>query len=152
VHHPRFILAAACSLAAHAAMAQPVWRCGSSYSQQPCPGGSVVLAADPRTPAEALKSSSVAQSDMKLADKMEKERLEREKNAPKALVIGPQAAAPVPRPEHKVKKKAKPGQPAQSEQFTAVTAGTPAVKKIAVKKAVVKKPAGKKTAKKTTPV
>jgi hypothetical protein len=99
VHHRPFIIAAACALAAQAAGAQTVWRCGNSYSQQPCPGGSAVSAADTRTPAEAQRASSVAQADMKLADKMEKERLAREKNAPKALVIGGiPAPAPAPAP------------------------------------------------------
>ena len=36
-----------------AAGAQPVYRCGSSYGQQPCPGGTPVAADDSRTPAEA---------------------------------------------------------------------------------------------------
>jgi hypothetical protein len=97
VHHRHFIIAAACALAAQAAGAQTVWRCGNSYSQQPCPGGNVVSTADARTPAEAQRASSVAQADMKLADKMEKERLAREKNAPKALVIGG-IPAPAPAP------------------------------------------------------
>jgi hypothetical protein len=133
-HPTRLIIAAACALAAHAAGAQQVWRCGSSYSQQPCPGGAVVDTSDGRNATQVAKSSSVAQADMKLADKMEKERLEREKNAPKALVIGPQTPA-APTPEHKLagKKKDK-GRAATPEVFTAVAVQPAPPKKAAPSK------------------
>jgi hypothetical protein len=117
----KLILIAALALAAQAANAQGVWRCGSSYSEKPCPGGTEVLAADKRTAAESTKSSSVAQADMKLADRMEKERLAREKNAPKALIIGPKDPPPTAAPA--ASKAAK-----KPEQFVA-TSGKPKPKK-----------------------
>jgi hypothetical protein len=125
VQPKQLILIAGLALAAHAAGAQTVWRCGNSYSEQPCAGGTPVAATDARSPAQATRSSRVAQADMKLADKMEKERLAREKNAPKALVIGPQQAAP----EQKAAKKA--GKP---DQFTAMSPRAPGAKKPVKKK------------------
>ncbi|MDB5858904.1 MAG: hypothetical protein JWQ76_2593 [Ramlibacter sp.] len=117
-------IAAILLAAAGAVGAQAVYRCGSSYSQQPCPGASEVAAATPRPPADVAQARSVAQADMKRADAMEKARLAQEKNAPKALVIGPQAAASAPaRPVAHAKKKGKP------EEFTAVQPGTAKKKK-----------------------
>jgi hypothetical protein len=121
----KLILIAVLALAAQAASAQTVWRCGSSYSEKPCAGGTEVSALDKRTPAEARQSASVAQADMKLADKMEKERLAREKDAPKALVIGPKDA-PKPAAEQKAGKK--------PEQFVA-SSGKPKAKPKAPAKA-----------------
>ena len=122
----KMILTAGLALAAHAAGAQAIWRCGNSYSEQPCAGGAAVAASDNRSSVQAARSSSVAQADMKLADKMEKERLAREKNAPKALVIGP--ATPLVAEQKPVKKGLKP------EQFTATTARLAGEKKPVKKK------------------
>lgn len=101
------------------ASAQTVWRCGSSYSQQPCAGGAPVAASDARTRAESARAADVARNDWALADRLEKERLAQEKNAGKALIIGP---APVPAPAasaaHK-KKKAK-----EPQDFSAVDPST----------------------------
>lgn len=84
-----FVIAAAGLAVQSGAQAQAVWRCGNSYSQQPCAGGAKVPAADPRTPAETARAGDVARGDWALADRLERERLAREKNAGKALVIGP---------------------------------------------------------------
>ena len=112
-----------------AAGAQSVYRCGSSYAQQPCPGGSeVAVGSAPRPAADVAQARAAAQTDMKRADAMEKARLAQERNASKALVIGPQAAASAPaKPASHARKKAKDkGQP---EQFTAVQPGTVKPKK-----------------------
>ena len=77
------LVLAACA----AAGAQPVYRCGSSYGQQPCPGGSEVAVAAPRSAAEVAQARAVAQADMKRADAMEKARLAQERNAPKAVIM-----------------------------------------------------------------
>jgi hypothetical protein len=123
-----FVLGAILALASPWTAAQGVWRCGNSYGQQPCAGGSVV--ATDRTPsaAEAAQSRRGADADAKRAGELEKARLEREKNAP-AAVIPPEpkaaeakgtagkkkdgksgkhaehltATAPLPRPEPKAK-------------------------------------------------
>ena len=83
--------------------AQGVWRCGNIYSQQPCAGGSEV--ATDRTPsaAEAAQSRRGAAADAKRADELEKARLEREKNAPAAVI--PPESRPAPVTEAAGKKK-----------------------------------------------
>ena len=110
------ILAAALALCAPWVQSQTVYRCGNSYSQQPCPGGAPVTAADPRTPAEAARSGSVAAADARRADAMEKARLAQEKNAPKAVVIAPTAPVSPPAAPAREGARAKPG---KLDQFTA---------------------------------
>ena len=60
------------------AAAQNIYRCGDSYSQQPCPGGTVVEAEDERSAAQRSQTSQAAQRDAKTADAMEKARLKEE--------------------------------------------------------------------------
>jgi hypothetical protein len=122
----RKISIAAIALAvAGAAGAQTMYRCGSSYSQQPCPGGSEVAGSAARPAADVAQARAVAQADAKRADAMEKARLAQEKNAPKALVIGPKevATAPAKSASHAKKKQGKP------EEFTALQPGTVKPKK-----------------------
>jgi hypothetical protein len=68
--------------------AQTVYRCASSYSQEPCAGGKAVAVRDERTPQQAAQSSASTRRDAALADAMEKQRLEEEKRAPAARVMG----------------------------------------------------------------
>ena len=112
----------ALSLAAGAlcASAQTVYRCGNSYGAQPCAGGTTLDVTDRSTPADAARASKAAAQDMKRAEAMEKARLAADRNAPKALVIGPKEAASAPPREpakpHKGDKKEGPKTP---EIFTA---------------------------------
>jgi len=133
----KIILAAALAVCSAWTQAQTVYRCGNSYSQQPCPGGAPVAAGDPRTPAEAARSGSVASADAKRADAMEKARIAQEKNAPKAGVIGPaaptaQSHAQAPEGGH-----SKSGKP---DQFTAKTPGQPGDTNKKTKGKTAKKP------------
>ncbi len=111
------ILATACGLAA----AQPVYRCGSSYSQTPCQGATTVETSDPRTAADAARAEAATRADAKRADALEKARLAQEAKAPKAVVLAtPQVAAaeaakPAGKPPAKLAKGGK------LEQFTAVS-------------------------------
>jgi hypothetical protein len=116
------ILAAALVLCGTLAQAQTVYRCGNSYSQQPCPGAAPIAAADPRTPAEAARSGSVAAADAKRADAMEKARIAHEKNAPKAGVIGP---SPPPAQSHAQAPKGGHPKSGKPDPFTAKTPGQP---------------------------
>jgi hypothetical protein len=127
-----FIIAAGLAVAGSWAWGQTVYRCGSSYGQQPCAGGVAMESSDARSPAEASRAASVAAADARRADAMEKARLAQEKNAPKAVIIGPQAAASAPesRPvNHGTKAKA-----GKLEQFTAVSPRKPGEKKKPKKK------------------
>jgi len=60
---------------------------------------------DPRTAADAAQAGKAASGDARRADAMEKDRLAQEKNAPKALVIGPKEPPPAAARPAKGKKK-----------------------------------------------
>ena len=104
-----------------AASAQAVYRCGSSYSQQPCAGGSEVAGFVPRPASDVAQAKAAAQADARRADAMEKARLAQEKNAPKAVIIGPR--------EVPVVAAAKPKKDGKTEEFTAIQPGTVKPKK-----------------------
>jgi hypothetical protein len=120
------VLALACASAA--AGAQTVWRCGNSYSQQPCAGGAPVTLSEPVTGRPV--ATPVANTDAKLAAEMEKARLAQERNAPKAVIIGPVEAPPL-KEVSKDGTKAKPG---KLDQFSAVSPTTHPRKKSKKKK------------------
>ena len=80
-------------LLAASAHAQPVYRCGSTYSQQPCPGGSVVNADDKRDASQAAAAKADMRRVAKAADAMEKDRRREEAKAAPALVMQPQKPA-----------------------------------------------------------
>ena len=104
------------------AWAQTTYKCGNSYSQQPCPGGTVVDTADPRTSEQKKQAEQSIQRDAKLASELEKSRLQQEKN--RSGDGQPQTKAP-----------AKPHRPnqqqheQQSGDFKAQAAGEPGKKK-----------------------
>jgi len=122
----RTFIAALVLAMAGAASAQTMYRCGSSYSQQPCPGASEVAGLAPRPAADIAQAKAAAQADAKRADAMEKARLQQEKNAPKATVMGPKEVASAPKVVVAKKKGEKGGKP---EEFTAVQPGTVKAKK-----------------------
>jgi hypothetical protein len=72
-------------LAAMGAQAQDrVYRCGAdgrSYSQGPCEAGHGVDVADARSAAQAAQARQVAQRDARLADRLQRERLQAEHDA-----------------------------------------------------------------------
>jgi hypothetical protein len=111
-----------------AASAQTVYRCGNSYGSKPCTGGTALDVSDPHTAADAARASKVSAEEWKRAEAMEKSRLAQEKNAPKALVIGPREPPPKLEPKDHAKpdKKHRKAQPQDPEVFTAKA---PAAKK-----------------------
>jgi hypothetical protein len=68
---------AACS-SVTPATAQEIYRCGGSYSQQRCAGGTVVNAEDARSAGQSSQTRLAAERDAKAADAMEKARLKEE--------------------------------------------------------------------------
>lgn len=114
------ILAAALALAAGAGGAQTVWRCGNSYSTQPCTGGTSFEAEAAPSKAEAVRAEKAVLVDEKRAAVLEKARLAQEKNAPQAIVIAP-VEAPKAAPEKKKGKGKAGGKP---ETFTASVPGS----------------------------
>jgi hypothetical protein len=67
------------ALFAAGASAQAVYRCGSTYTDAPCPEARVVAVADPRSGAEQQAAKDVAQRDRALANEMVAARQQRER-------------------------------------------------------------------------
>jgi hypothetical protein len=119
------ILTAALALASPWAAAQSVWRCGNSYSEQPCTGGNPVTVTEPVTGSPG--GTPVGLTDAKLAADLEKARLARERSAPKAIVLQP--ATPVTAPPVAATRNGTTPKTGKLEQFTAVSPGQPKEKK-----------------------
>ncbi|MBX9872442.1 MAG: hypothetical protein K2X75_10630 [Burkholderiaceae bacterium] len=78
-------LLAATALACCATVpAQTVYRCGNSYSQTPCPGGSAVDATDRRTPEQRKAHEASVREEKRAGDTLEKTRLKEEAATRKA--------------------------------------------------------------------
>lgn len=114
-------------LALNVQAAQPVYRCGSSYSQVPCPEGRIVDATDPRTAAQRAEARRIAALERSQAVQMERDRREQEAAQKPAAASGFDSRSPVPevaasgaeRGRHP-KKRSKAGKRADSDSFTAV--------------------------------
>ncbi len=76
--------------------AETVYRCGESYSQQPCPGGKAVQADDPRSESQRAQTRDAARRDAKVADEMQKSRLKEEAKPAQAIMPEPKVEAPEP--------------------------------------------------------
>lgn len=126
------ILIAASSLSIGAA-AQNVYKCGTAYSQQPCPGGSAVAAGDARSAEQKSQSTGAAKRDGKLADAMEKDRLKQEAQAAPAHVTSLPAAT--------LERNAEVSRPRKPEVFKAVAPAKPGDKPPKKKKKAKKKEA-----------
>ena len=61
--------------------AQPIYRCGSSYSQTPCASGQEIQASDARNTLQKQQTDDATRRDAALARSLEKERLAQEKQA-----------------------------------------------------------------------
>ena len=123
----RKILLTALALAAPWATAQTVWRCGATYSQQPCAGGTA-LGTAPHTPTadEAAKAAGAARVDADRAATLEKARVAQEKSAPGAASIKP---AEPPQPKPVADKRTGASKLPKPEEFTATVPGTGKKKK-----------------------
>jgi hypothetical protein len=70
------------SLATSAASAQPVYRCGNTYSGTPCVGGAALAdASDTRSVAQRVEARRVAADERRLAAEMQRDRLADEQQA-----------------------------------------------------------------------
>lgn len=79
--------------------AQSIYRCGSNYSQTPCPDAVVVDAQDTRSKLQKTESDARVRRDATLADTMEKNRLQEEARA--LASSSPQAAVHSKKSTHK---------------------------------------------------
>jgi hypothetical protein len=120
--HLATFLIAICALHS-GANAQKVYKCGSNYSQIPCPDGVAVSADDRRTAAEKSVADKVTQVQAAQAKRMEKERLKDEAQAAAQVKPAKQEA----KPAKDVSKSAKKKKSKEPEYFTAK--GAPEAKK-----------------------
>lgn len=93
----RLVASLALAAAIGTAVAAPIYRCGNTYSQQPCPDGQIVEATDPRSAAQRAEARRIAAAERKAAADLERERKAQEQNAqaqPGGLSAAPAASAP----------------------------------------------------------
>lgn len=128
------------------ASAQIVYKCGESYGQTPCPGGSALNVEDSRSLAQKQQTEETTRRDAKQAQTLEKDRLAQEKAAlkhtPAAVKTQPKAATnavPSDQVVHKVTPKLSKGKNKKPEAFIAQVPGSE-------KKPVKKKSKSKKAA------
>ena len=62
------------ALTAHAA----VYRCGASYQDTPCAGGSTIEAEDPRSAQQQSEAARAVQNDATMAEALRKQRVQQE--------------------------------------------------------------------------
>lgn len=75
------IIVIAFSAVCTGAGAETIYKCGTSYSQQPCAAAAALNLADERTPAQKAQADEATRRDRQLADSLRKERLTDEKLA-----------------------------------------------------------------------
>ena len=114
----RTSLALFLALAAGAVLAQktPIYRCGQTYSQTPCPDGHLIESADPRTAAQRAQAKRAAEAEKQHAAQMESERRAAEAAAatpPATLTAVAANASPASGPAKGKKKAPKKGKAAQ---------------------------------------
>lgn len=129
-------------IALHAAMtgalAQNAYKCGNTYSQAPCAGGTVVDADDARSTDQKRQTGAAAQRDARAAAALEKERLAQEaKAAPAYIPPAREAQADTRKPAVMTK-------PEKPKYFTAIAPAKPGDAK--AKQDKTKKKAAKKAA------
>ena len=94
------------ALGASGAMAQNIYKCGNTYSDQPCPGSRLVQHEDARSQAQQAQTSAAARNDAQAADALEKSRLREEALATGRAALESRAAATAPATPRKTKGKA----------------------------------------------
>jgi hypothetical protein len=122
--------------AALPAAAQTVYRCGNTYSQQPCPGGNAVEATSPVPSAkEQAAAREETRRETKAGDSMEKARLKEEAKPAQVYVAPAKAQDPSAERKPVLTKSKKP------PYFTAVAPGTKPAKKAEKKSKTASAPA-----------
>ena len=75
---------------------QNIYRCGDTYSQQPCAGGRLIAASDSRSADQKSQTDEATKRSSQAADAMEKERIKEEaKRAPVGMPLPKEDAAPM---------------------------------------------------------
>jgi hypothetical protein len=115
--------------------AQTVYRCGDSYSLKPCHGSKVIDVEDTRSATQRSQTLEASQRDAKVADAMEKARLEDEAKA-EARHLKQQKIAEAAAIKASIKKdeKRKDASSRNPADFTAIAPGTASKKSKAPRK------------------
>jgi len=137
IRHPWLVtlLLIAISPYSHWARAEKVYKCGSTYSQTPCPGGTLLEVDDTRDPTEKKRMDAQTRRNAELARDMEQSRLANEAAlaAERAKVAGNAAQRQPERQQTKeivaepvlvVARKPRLYKPHKPKGFTAVVPGT----------------------------
>ena len=117
------------------AAAQNTYRCGETYSQQPCAGGKLITTDDTRTRQQRAQAEAAVRRDAKAADAMEKARLNEEGKPAQAILPPDKPTAATERPVDKPLM----SKPKKPQYFTAVTPLKPGEKPVKKKKKAAKK-------------
>lgn len=115
--------------AVQAQEASGAWRCGNTYSDRPCTGGKVVALDAAPSAEQAREAERSTRRTQAAADRMERDRLRREKAVPSPLIHLPKptnAMRPAEPAHPKAKKKKGRKEP---DFFTAAGPGTSKKKK-----------------------
>ncbi len=118
-HRAAAWLLAACACTAGAADMAATWRCGNTYTDQPCPNGRMVDVDDARSPAQARAAQAAAQHEAVSAARMASERKRREAAAAsqRPVLIGTERSAPEAPPKKAAKAKGRKA-PKNTDYFT----------------------------------
>jgi hypothetical protein len=139
---PIAIILIAINLIGTRSWGQNVYKCGNTYSQQPCPGGTLVDAADTRTSEQKKASDLASQRNAKAADALEQARLTKDKAdlqavAPAVKPAKPRAVASQAKDSRPAQQTAKKPKLSSPDEFKAQVPDEPSVKD---KKKTAKKP------------
>ena len=95
--------------AVQAQEASGAWRCGNTYTDQPCKGGKAVALDEAPHADQAREAERATRRTQAAADRMERDRLRQEKAAPSPLIhlSKPTQAVSPPEPAHRAAKKKK---------------------------------------------
>ncbi len=86
------------------AAAQVTYKCGNSYSQTPCPDAVAIDTNDRRTSAQKLQTDMATQRDARIANALEKARLQQETKDLAANTPALKASSPAPAAKNKADK------------------------------------------------
>ena len=110
---------ASCLLWLPAAAGAATWRCGNTYSDQPCEGGKALAVDDVRDAAQKRDADRTTRDAQAAGERMERERQRLEKaQASRPTLIDSRPAAPRPAPAAEGKSKGKKGKK-EPEYFSA---------------------------------
>jgi hypothetical protein len=104
--------------------AQNIYRCGNTYSQQPCADGKLVAASDSRSAAQKSQTDEAAKRDARAADAMQKARI-KEEARPVPVGVPATRPASAPKDTKKSERKPKKSKSKKDEPFTAVAPPKP---------------------------